>query len=96
MHIHIVKHLKQSNHIFFQSNEKIAIIFHDKPSGTVQVKLEGGEYIDCRRQNDQTYTFKAPCKHTSVIWRFLFIKIIVFVSALNVVLGYNFQCTTSG
>ncbi|XP_011456283.3 phosphoinositide 3-kinase adapter protein 1 isoform X3 [Magallana gigas] len=43
-----------------KSNEKIAIIFHDKPSGTVQIKLEGGEYIDCRRQNDQTYTFKAP------------------------------------
>ncbi|XP_078317042.1 uncharacterized protein LOC111121405 isoform X2 [Crassostrea virginica] len=41
-------------------NEKIAIIFNEEPSGTVQIKMEGGDFIDCRRHNRQAYTFKSP------------------------------------
>lgn len=61
-----------------KSNEKIAIIFHEKQSGTVQIKLEGGEYIDCRRQSDQTYTFKAPLHDFGVT------KITVYVDGSSV------------
>ncbi|XP_061180975.1 phosphoinositide 3-kinase adapter protein 1-like isoform X2 [Saccostrea echinata] len=56
-------------------NEKIAIIFQEVPSGTVQIKLEGGEFVDCKRQNDYTYTFKAPLHEFGVT------KLTVYVDA---------------
>ncbi|XP_062576956.1 phosphoinositide 3-kinase adapter protein 1-like isoform X2 [Saccostrea cucullata] len=56
-------------------NEKIAIIFQEVPSGTVQIKLEGGDFIDCKRQNDYTYTFKAPLHEFGVT------KLAVYVDA---------------
>ncbi|XP_048761493.2 phosphoinositide 3-kinase adapter protein 1-like isoform X3 [Ostrea edulis] len=61
-----------------KSNEKIAIIFHEAQTGTVQIKLQGGNYVDCRRKNDYTYTFKAPLHDFGVT------KLSVYVDAISV------------
>ena len=53
--------------VSYQYNEKIAIIFNEEPSGTVQIKMEGGDFIDCRRHNRQAYTFRSPRKNDFVL-----------------------------